>query len=80
MPYVMALVESDIDLYNTRQGHLHMNTEFIWFFKSMLETIKANDGTPWIHTKLYDLYLQEAIYAHTSITDMVDAMSETRIQ
>ena len=73
---IMALLESDINLYTTRQGHLQSNTEFMRAFKSQMETNKINDSAPWIHMKLYDLYLGEAVRARASITDMKNTTME----
>ena len=43
---VMAFVESEIDLYTTKEGPLQTNTEFLRSFRSMVETIQANDSVP----------------------------------
>ena len=47
----MTLVKSDIDMYTARQGPPQNITEFMWMFKSMVETVKANGGAPLLNKK-----------------------------
>ena len=68
---IMTLVESDIDLYITRQGPSQSDIEFMQSFKSIVQAIKINDDTPWICTKLYHLYLEKAVpFAGTDVVNI----------
>ena len=73
---IMAPVDSDMDLYTTQYGPNQLNTEFLWSFKSIVAAIEANRGGPWIHVKMYDLYLAEA--AALAPCDVSDATKETK--
>ena len=48
-----------------------MNMEFLWPFKSMIETIKANAGAPWLRKKVYNLHIEESVTTDGTITDHV---------
>ena len=77
---IVTLVESDIDLYTTRQGPSQSNTEFLWLFKSIVEVINVNDDAPCIHTKLYDLYLEEAVTLADTDNGVMNATKEIQVK
>ena len=63
---IMALVESDINMYTTIQGPDQNIMEFLWTF--------------WLHKKLYDQYLQEAVTIHATVNDVADATDDMKEQ
>ena len=63
---IMALVESDINMYTTIQGPDQNIMEFLWTF--------------WLHKKLYDQYLQEAVTVHATVNDVADATDDMKEQ